>query len=178
VRVEWTPVTLPDLMKARGRTPFAPDPASGQPLSGQYDMNYRSTDAKRWAQHYGVPYRDSDPRAIGQRVHALACLAAKRQGALVAMAQRLFAAIYAEGLAPGPEECLRLAGALGLDAVAFTRALADPVIAAEHDANVSEAHARGVFGVPTFFVGDAMFWGNDRLVLLREHLQRARRDLA
>ena len=25
------------------------------------------------------------------------------------------------------------------------------------------AAARGIFGAPTFFVGDEMFWGNDRL---------------
>jgi 2-hydroxychromene-2-carboxylate isomerase len=26
-----------------------------------------------------------------------------------------------------------------------------------------EARARGIFGAPTFFVGDEMFWGDDRL---------------
>ena len=26
-----------------------------------------------------------------------------------------------------------------------------------------EAEQRGIFGAPTFFVGDEMFWGNDRL---------------
>ena len=30
--------------------------------------------------------------------------------------------------------------------------------------------ARGAFGVPTFFLGDRMFWGNDRLVLLEAAL--------
>ncbi|MFO1189435.1 MAG: DsbA family protein [Alphaproteobacteria bacterium] len=172
-RVEWRPITLPDLMTARGRTPFAPDPVSGQPVSGQYDMTYRRIDAERWARLYGVPYRDANPRAIGVRTHALACLAAKRQGALVLFAHRLFAAIYADGMAPGPEDCAAIAAAMGLDAAAFTRAMADPAITAEHDATVTDAFARGVFGVPTFIAGDAMFWGNDRLVLLRDHLLSA-----
>jgi 2-hydroxychromene-2-carboxylate isomerase len=30
-------------------------------------------------------------------------------------------------------------------------------------ARTAEAQARGIFGAPTFFVGDEMFWGNDRL---------------
>ena len=30
-------------------------------------------------------------------------------------------------------------------------------------ANTDDAVARGAFGAPTFFVGDAMFWGNDRM---------------
>jgi 2-hydroxychromene-2-carboxylate isomerase len=33
---------------------------------------------------------------------------------------------------------------------------------------------RGVFGVPTLFVADEMFWGNDRLELVRFHIERAR----
>ena len=37
-------------------------------------------------------------------------------------------------------------------------------------ATVAEAHRRGAFGVPTFFVGEYMFWGNDRMVLLRHFL--------
>jgi 2-hydroxychromene-2-carboxylate isomerase len=32
---------------------------------------------------------------------------------------------------------------------------------------------RGVFGVPTLFVGDEMFWGNDRFELVRFHIERA-----
>jgi 2-hydroxychromene-2-carboxylate isomerase len=34
------------------------------------------------------------------------------------------------------------------------------------------AEARGVFGVPTFFVGDEMFWGHDRF----DYVARAARD--
>ena len=35
---------------------------------------------------------------------------------------------------------------------------------------LEEARARGAFGVPTFFVGEQMFWGNDRLVILEAAL--------
>ena len=36
--------------------------------------------------------------------------------------------------------------------------------------NTDEAIERGVFGAPTFFVGDQMFWGNDRLEFVAEAL--------
>jgi 2-hydroxychromene-2-carboxylate isomerase len=36
----------------------------------------------------------------------------------------------------------------------------------------NEAVERGAFGAPTFFVGDTMFWGNDRLGLLAEYLDK------
>ncbi len=40
----------------------------------------------------------------------------------------------------------------------------------EHDTKT--AIERGVFGVPTLFVGDEMFWGNDRFELVRLHLNK------
>ena len=41
-----------------------------------------------------------------------------------------------------------------------------------------EAVRRKVFGAPTFFVGDEMFWGNDRLEQALEQAQQARADAA
>jgi len=38
--------------------------------------------------------------------------------------------------------------------------------------NADEAVGRGAFGAPTFFVGDEMFWGNDRLDFVEEALRR------
>ena len=38
----------------------------------------------------------------------------------------------------------------------------------EVKANTTEAVERGVFGAPTFFVGDQMFFGNDRFEFIRE----------
>ncbi len=39
----------------------------------------------------------------------------------------------------------------------------------------NEAHSLGTFGVPTFVVGNRIFWDNDRLVLVRHHLDRLAR---
>ena len=35
----------------------------------------------------------------------------------------------------------------------------------------AEAERLGVFGAPTFFVGDQMFWGQDRLDFVKEAIQ-------
>jgi protein-disulfide isomerase len=40
--------------------------------------------------------------------------------------------------------------------------------------NSEEAVERGAFGAPTFFIGDEMFWGNDRLDFVEEALRAAR----
>jgi hypothetical protein len=60
---------------------------------------------------------------------------------------------------------------VGLDRDRFLEALRDPAARDALRATTEEAFRRGAFGVPTFFAGDRRYWGNDRLVLLRRHLQ-------
>ncbi len=62
----------------------------------------------------------------------------------------------------------------GLDAQAFRAQLDDPATAAQYQAALQAAHQRGAFGVPTFFLGERLFWGNDRLVLLEHFIEKAR----
>jgi 2-hydroxychromene-2-carboxylate isomerase len=60
--------------------------------------------------------------------------------------------------------------AAGLDAKAILEAAQDPEVKAELAANTSAAAARGAFGIPTFFVGDQMFFGKERLGQVEEEL--------
>jgi 2-hydroxychromene-2-carboxylate isomerase len=60
--------------------------------------------------------------------------------------------------------------AAGFDPAAFDALVADPEVKARLIAATDEAVARGVFGAPTFFVGGAMFFGQDRLAFVREAL--------
>lgn len=39
--------------------------------------------------------------------------------------------------------------------------------------NTDDALRRGVFGAPSYVVGDEVFWGQDRLPLLEAHLAAA-----
>jgi 2-hydroxychromene-2-carboxylate isomerase len=167
--VRWRPLFSGDLFAARGRDPFA-----GPPVSGQYDWAYRRRDAERWAEYYGVPYREPDDVTYDPRRLALAATAAARLGAVEPFSRRLFQAVFVDGASPLDDEaCAALAREVGLDRGAFRRALADPKTAAQLAATVEEAAARGVFGVPSFVLGDEVYFGNDRLVLLRHALSRA-----
>ena len=168
-RFRWRPLFSGDLFTARGRDPFA-----GAPVSGQYEWAYRRRDAERWAAYYGVPYREPDDVAYEPRRLALACTAGARLGAVEPFSRRLFHALFVDGVSPLDDEaCATLAREVGLDEGAFRRALADPKTAAQLAATVEEAAARGVFGVPSFVLGDEVYFGNDRLVLLRHALLEA-----
>jgi 2-hydroxychromene-2-carboxylate isomerase len=165
-RIRWRPLFSGDLFAAHGRNPFA-----GRPSSGQYDWAYRRRDAERWAAYYDVPYREPDNVAFDPRRLALACTAAARLGAVEPFGRGLFQTLFVDGVSPLDDEaCASLAEQLGLDETAFRRALAQPETAADLSATLTEALARGVFGVPSFAVGEEVYFGNDRLVLLRHAL--------
>lgn len=58
----------------------------------------------------------------------------------------------------------------GFDGPALLARTQEPAIKAKLAANTEAAVARGVFGIPTFFVGDRMFFGKDRLGQVEEAL--------
>ena len=60
----------------------------------------------------------------------------------------------------------------GIDVKAFFAAISQAAIKEQLKANTEEVIRRGGFGSPTMFVGDDMFFGNDRLALVRSSLQR------
>jgi 2-hydroxychromene-2-carboxylate isomerase len=66
--------------------------------------------------------------------------------------------------------CLKV----GIDADAFLAGIAKADIKEKLKANTEEAIRRGAFGSPTFFVGEDMYFGNDRLPLVRSAVLRKR----
>ena len=165
-RVRWRPVDGREIRKLRGRDPFA-----GEPLSGQYEWPYRRYDAECWADYYAVPFREPPNPHFDSRLLMKAATAAKRLGAVVPYSHALFRAVWVEGAWPlNDNVCRQAAVSVGLAPSDFSEALADPATDDELRNTAAEAHRRGAFGVPTFFVGDRTFWGNDRLVLVRHYL--------
>jgi 2-hydroxychromene-2-carboxylate isomerase len=169
--VRWRPLYSADLFAARGADPFA-----GAPISGQYDWAYRRFDAACWADYYGVPFREPADLSFDPRRLALACTAAARLGAVEAFSRRLFAALFVDGVSPLDDAaCARLAAEVGLDAAAFCSALDAPATAEALASTLQDALAQGVFGVPSFVLAGKVYWGNDRLPILRHMLMKSRR---
>ena len=71
-----------------------------------------------------------------------------------------------------PDVVLEVAREEGLDAAAIGAAIAAPETKDALRAATDEAVARGAFGAPSFFVGDALYFGNDRIPMM-EHFLRA-----
>ena len=58
----------------------------------------------------------------------------------------------------------------GFDANKLLEQMQDPEVKAKLIANTEAAVEKGVFGIPTFFVGDEMFFGKDKLWEVEELL--------
>jgi 2-hydroxychromene-2-carboxylate isomerase len=69
-------------------------------------------------------------------------------------------------------QVLDAGAAAGLDRNELEQALTDPEIKQTLRDATDEAHARGVFGVPTIAIGDELFWGDDRLEAAAELISR------
>jgi 2-hydroxychromene-2-carboxylate isomerase len=164
--VRWRPLYSRVLMERRGMDPF-----KGPPASGQYEAAYRTKDVARWAQCYGIPFHDPDWDALDWQRFALTAVAADRMKGVVQFTKNLFDAVFGAGLAPQTAaDLVRIADGSGLDGQSLVRLIDDSETQRRHEQNVADALAAGVFGVPSFVVDGELFWGNDRLVLLRLHL--------
>lgn len=131
-------------------------------------------DVARWAAKLGVPMNPppitTEPTAAGA-----ASLLAEREGKLRPYVVEVMRAEWGEGRDIGELQVLRdVAQRIGMDPDAVSEAAADRENLAALERNKAEAEERGVFGVPTFVVGEERFWGNDRLDFLSDHLRALR----
>jgi 2-hydroxychromene-2-carboxylate isomerase len=98
---------------------------------------------------------------------------AKGQGKEVELATAFFELYWAENRDISQDDVVaEAARRASLDQVALAQAITAPGVKEQLKANTDEVIARGGFGSPTMFVGAEMFFGNDRLPLVREALRR------
>jgi 2-hydroxychromene-2-carboxylate isomerase len=87
--------------------------------------------------------------------------------------ESIFHAMWGEPRNLGaPDELAAVLRRAGIDVDSFQALVNDPAVKEQLKQNTEEAVARGVFGAPTFVVGDEMFWGQDRLEFVAEALAR------
>ena len=164
----YRPMLLGGVFKATGNASPVTVPAKGR---------WMGQDITRGAHRYGVPFAFNPHFPINTLtlMRGAAGLQLRQPAAFGAYVEAVFQAMWVQPRALGePAELAALLAGLpadlGLTADAFAALVADPEVKARLAANTDEAVARGVFGAPTCFVGDAMFFGQDRLDFVRSAL--------
>ena len=138
---------------------------------------YARVDLARWAKRYGVPLNPSDMRANDGDSLSRAVLAAGFPEEATEVTLALYRAIWSDGKTLStPEAIVSALGEAGIDTSSLAGRIDTAEVASQLDANTDEAVERGVFGSPTIFVGEAMFFGNDRLEFVREELARLEKE--
>jgi 2-hydroxychromene-2-carboxylate isomerase len=136
---------------------------------------YLLKDLHDWARLYGVAITFPPSVFPVNSVKALrGALVALDAGCIGAYSARVFAAYFGEDRDISRDDVLAaIVAEVGLDAAAYFDAIASPAYKDRVRANTEECVRRGGFGSPTIFVGDDMYFGNDRLVLVEAALRRS-----
>lgn len=132
--------------------------------------SYQLRDIHRWVEYYGLPMEFPDPFPFRTLKTMRAVMALEEAGDLEPFTREAFNLYWEEGGAPKGFEAADEDGPLREVARRIGR---EPEEVLEEASSgeakealkgaTAESVERGVFGAPTFFVGDEMFWGNDRL---------------
>lgn len=134
---------------------------------------YARHDLSRWALRYALVLNPSDMRANDGDACSRAVLAAATPAEALAVTMALYRACWSEAKTlANSADILAVLAATGIDTKGIAARIDAPETAAALAANTDEAVSRDVFGSPTIFVGDTMFFGNDRLDFVSEELAR------
>lgn len=141
-------------------------------------LRNRGRDLTRWAEKHGLPFRVPDRFPIKTSRPLRGGLAARELGAETPYLDAIFAR-YWERNDPSITDVAGMeavARDIGLDPAAFVALCDGPEI---RQALIDETRAaldRGVFGAPSFCIGDELFWGKDRMEFIDDELARPGRD--
>lgn len=165
--VRWRPFLLGGVFKASGNT---------TPATVQSKARWMLQDLTRWAEHYGVPFKMSSrfPLNTLRTQRALTGVALKHDDAKVGvLAMQLFQAYWVNDQDISDEAVItEVASHCGLDGAALLEMSGSQAVKDRLKSDTDEAVRRGAFGAPTVFIGDQMFWGNDRLLLVEAMLSQ------
>jgi len=162
-----TPCLLGGIFKATGnKAPMVQ--YAGVPAK----LAYENLEMRRFIERHGLTRFRLNPHfPVNTLLIMRGAIVAADEGRLDAYVEAVNRAMWEEGLKmDDPAVAAAFLSANGFDGPALLARTQEPAIKEQLAANTEAAVARGVFGIPTFFVGDAMFFGKDRLAQVEEAL--------
>jgi len=151
----WRPMVLGAVFKASGNV---------MPAASAAKARWMIDDLGRWAAEYGVPFRMTSRFPVNGLKAMRLIVIAEDEGLAEAASLAAFRALWADDRDITADAELRaIAAEVGMDPDRAMARLTEQAVKDRLRAYTDEAIRRGVFGAPAIFVGDRLFWGNDRL---------------
>lgn len=155
-------------------------PASGGlplPKRAPQRQAYRLMELRRWREHLGIPIHIQPKFFPANELPAACCVIAlretQRDAPAIRLAHRVLKALWQEEKDTGDAATLAtLIQETGLDPDAVMKLGAEPRWAERRKADTQAALERGVFGAPSYVIGDEIFWGQDRLSFVERRLAK------
>jgi 2-hydroxychromene-2-carboxylate isomerase len=169
VRIAYRPFRILEAMKIVGNRPTTLE----SPPKGRYAQ----LDVRRWAKRYGVPMQPNPKlRSFDYPLLDRLVLVANEDGRGAACVSAIFPAVWTNSDDLTDKDVLaRRLDAAGFSGAAMIEKAGGSGYVAQLEELTAKAAERGVFGAPTIFVGDEMFFGNDRLDFVAEALAAAKK---
>lgn len=158
----YSPIDLPAAKLAAGNT----GPANREvPVK----LRYLMTDINRWAEKQGLPV--NFPSSLDSHKMNAGTFYAMKKGVAQKYVREAFSLGWGQGGDIGSDQTLtRLAEVMEWSPVEFIAYANLAAAQPEYLASNQRAVEMGVFGVPMVIVDEQMWWGNDRLDFVEEHL--------
>jgi 2-hydroxychromene-2-carboxylate isomerase len=160
----YKPMLLGGVFQATGNQSPVMIPSKGR---------FMFKDLQRFARRYGVKLNFSPDFPINTLtlMRMAAGVQIRQPQRFEAFVAALFNGLWADGLNLGdPLVLAEVLSKAGFDSQAMLALASEPEVKDRLKATTAEAVARGVFGAPSLFVGDELFFGQDRLDFVREAL--------
>lgn len=174
VAIRWRPILVGGIFNSINPSVYA---ARANPVPAKHA--YQLKDVQDWARYSGVSVRFPPTVFPVNSAKAMrGCIFLEPQGGLVPFAQAVFEAYWRDDQDISQDNVLAaVCERTGVTAAPFFAGIASQEIKDQLKANNDELIRRGGFGSPTMFVnGEDMYFGNDRLPLVRQALLRAGRN--
>jgi 2-hydroxychromene-2-carboxylate isomerase len=167
VEIDFRPVSLAQLAEKSAKPGLPP---------GERKSAWYVSDLRAWAEMVGAELAPlgSVTKRPDTRLLLRAALVAADRGAFREFHYPAYRARWAEARpVDDPAVVRELLDGAGLDGEEALAEAQSEALERRLAADGEAAIARGVFGVPTLFVGDRMFWGNDRYELARHFIAKS-----
>jgi 2-hydroxychromene-2-carboxylate isomerase len=157
------PMLLGGVFKSTGNHSPAELPAKSK---------WSAFDMPMWAHHYGVPFQRNPFFPVNTLALMRGAAAAQIDGIFERYHPAMYKAMWIDGRNLNDiKEVAAVLAEAGIDAPKFGNRIQDQDVKDRLKSTTDEAVARGVFGAPTMFVDDMMFFGNDRLPFVEKALK-------